>query len=154
MKKNKILLFGLLLGFQACIEPEAECKEVQIQKVQIGFYRSLDSLYYLPIDTLFNSVYVPGKDAEMRGRRIGNFYYLPFPATGGEVQYVFEQGSNRDTLAIRGDIEAAIEDSFCPAKVRVTNIRVLSDQTTYPIDSVVVNPYYYGYEAKISIVVP
>ena len=96
MKNNLFFLFLLFLSPLACTEPEADCKELQIPKVMVGFYRTAgDPGYFMPVDTVFSSVYIPGVEAEMSGRRIGDQYNLPVPAISRADNGIHGRGLSR-----------------------------------------------------------
>lgn len=154
---KKLLLLGatLLLVLNSCERPEPNCRDGQhsLQKMWIAFYHT-DSSYYRPaIDTTFSSVYAAGYPAEMRGRKIDGKYYLPVPSGGGKVLYVFEQGAQHDTLALELKLGLDFEDAYCPPVVRISEIKLLSELTTYPAE--LVETYgTYNYEASVRIYLP
>ena len=157
VRKLFFIAVALLLVLASCERPEPECPEEpqDLQKISVGFFRA-EGLYYHPaIDTTFSSVYAAGYPAEMRGRRIDGKYYLPVPSDGGKVLYVFEQGAERDTLALELKLELDFEDTYCPPVVRISEIKLLPELTSYPAESIKVygSNYYYN-ETSVRIYLP
>ena len=157
MVVRKLFFIGsiLLSVLTSCERPEPACPEEpqDLQKIFVGFFRVEDLYSHPAIDTTFSSVYAAGSPAEMRGRRIDGKYYLPVPSGGGKVLYVFEQGAERDTLALDLKLELDFEDAYCPPVVRISEIKLLPDLTSYPAEFVETYGSYF-YETSVRIYLP
>ncbi len=152
--RSKLFLFLIFIGVSACVEPEAVCEEERVLQVSVAFSAAGDSRYNPSVDTTFTAVYAVGTNAEMRSRKVNNTFYLPAPAAGGDVLYVFEQGDARDTLALHLEYDVRFRDTGCPPEVRVKQAVVLFERTSYPADSVTIFTNRYAYEAAVTIWVP
>lgn len=149
-------LLALLSFVSSCIRPEPDCVQEpqQLQKIFVGFYlQDSASYYHSAIDTTFSSVYAAGYAAEMKGRRVDRKFYLPVPAGGGEVRYVFEQGTQRDTLALEVQLELDFEDTYCQPVVRISGMKLLPEFTSYPSELIEAHAAYHN-EASIRIYLP
>lgn len=140
-----MLLMALLTG---CLDEEADCGPVEPLRLSLGFYETSVNGLVTTKDTSFVSVYAEGTNAELRNRRIDNIFYLPVPAKGGVVTYVFEQESSRATLTLNYAVEAYFEDTACPPKVRVKAITLMPEQTTFSQNKIRIN------ENAVSIFIP
>lgn len=157
MVRTALLFFLLVMSgcFGIRDGSEAHCDPQEPLYVALGFHVQAGGVSETVADTSFTSIYAMGTRAELRGRRINNHFYLPVPANGGEVQYVFEQGSHQEIIALEFKLQAYFRDTQCTPLLRIQAVKLVPERTSIPENkfSIRINQYH-PYESTVLIAVP